>query len=338
MRTEAGLLVAKDLVRRYATRRGVFGRIVDVRAVDGVSLTVERGRTLGLVGESGCGKSTTGRLVLGMEAPDEGSVAFEGRAMPAPGSAEWRGMRRRMQMVFQDPLGALDRRLPIGAQVAEPLEIHGIGGKAERAARVEELLKAVGLRPDQAERYPHELSGGQRQRAVLARALATEPALLVCDEPISALDVSIQAQVMNLLVDLQDRFGMGILFVSHDLRAVRQVSHRVAVMYLGRIVEEGEPDAVLHDPAHPYARALVSAIPHPGRRGGRIVLQGDPPNPADRPSGCAFHPRCPVATPFCAREVPALKPRPGDGRLVACHVAQGEVPAGQGIPELGKAA
>jgi peptide/nickel transport system ATP-binding protein len=342
MRPDAALLVARDLVRRYATRRGIFGRTVDLRAVDGVSLTVERGRTLGLVGESGCGKSTTGRLVLGMEAPDGGSVAFEGRPMPPPGSAEWRAMRARMQMVFQDPLGALDRRLPVGAQVAEPLDIHRIGSRSERAGRAEELLKAVGLRPDHAARYPHELSGGQRQRAVLARALATEPALLVCDEPISALDVSIQAQVMNLLVDLQDRFGMGILFVSHDLRAVRQVSHRVAVMYLGRIVEEGEPDAVLHDPAHPYARALVSAIPHPGRprgqAGRRIVLQGDPPNPADRPSGCAFHPRCPVATPLCAREVPALKPRPGDGRLVACHVAQGEVPAGRGIPELGKAA
>ncbi len=342
MRSDAALLVARDLVRRYATRRGIFGRTVDLRAVDGVSLTVERGRTLGLVGESGCGKSTTGRLVLGMEAPDGGSVAFEGRPMPPPGSAEWRAMRARMQMVFQDPLGALDRRLPVGAQVAEPLDIHRIGSRSERAGRAEELLKAVGLRPDHAARYPHELSGGQRQRAVLARALATEPALLVCDEPISALDVSIQAQVMNLLVDLQDRFGMGILFVSHDLRAVRQVSHRVAVMYLGRIVEEGEPDAVLHDPAHPYARALVSAIPHPGRSRGqagrRIVLQGDPPNPADRPSGCAFHPRCPVATPLCAREVPALKPRPGDGRLVASHVAQGEVPTGRGIPELGRAA
>jgi peptide/nickel transport system ATP-binding protein len=336
------LLAARDLVRSYPARRGLLGRVVDVRAVDGVSLTVERGRTLGLVGESGCGKSTTGRLVLGMEAPDAGAVAFEGRPMPAPGSAAWRALRARLQMVFQDPLGALDRRLPIGAQVAEPLDIHGIGGRAERAGRVEELLKAVGLRPDQAARYPHELSGGQRQRAVLARALATTPALLVCDEPISALDVSIQAQVMNLLVELQERFGMGILFVSHDLRAVRQVSHRVAVMYLGRIVEEGEPDAVLHDPAHPYARALVSAIPHPGRAGrrpgGRIVLQGDPPNPVDRPTGCAFHPRCPVATPLCAREVPGLKPRPADGRLVACHVAQGEVAPGKGIPALPRAA
>jgi peptide/nickel transport system ATP-binding protein len=335
---DAPLLDAKGLVRRYWMRRGVFGRPVEVRAVDGVSLSLERGRTLGLVGESGCGKSTTGRLVLGLEAPDEGSVAFEGRPMPAPGTSGWRALRARMQMVFQDPLGALDRRLPIGTQVAEPLEIHRIGASKERGERVAELLRATGLRPDQAARYPHELSGGQRQRAVLARALATSPALLVCDEPISALDVSIQAQVMNLLVELQARFGTAMLFVSHDLRAVRQVSHRVAVMYLGRIVEEGEPDAVLHDPAHPYAQALVSAIPHPGKAGKRIVLQGDPPNPADRPSGCAFHPRCPVATSLCVRETPALKRRPSDGRLVACHVAQGEVAPGQGIETVREAA
>ncbi|ONG42378.1 peptide ABC transporter ATP-binding protein, partial [Pseudoroseomonas deserti] len=287
------LLEAQGLTRRYWQRQGFFGRPVEVRALDGVSLTLERGKTLGLVGESGCGKSTTGRLVLGLETPDQGSVRFAGGALPAPGSSAWRAQRAKMQMVFQDPLGALDRRLSIGTQVEEPLKIHNLPAGPERVAA---LLQAVGLRPDQGARYPHELSGGQRQRAVLARAMATDPALLVCDEPISALDVSIQAQVMNLLSDIQAARGVSILFISHDLRAVRQMSHRVAVMYLGRIVEEGEPDAVLHSPAHPYAQALVSAIPHPGRRGHRIVLQGDPPNPAARPAGCAFHPRCPMAT------------------------------------------
>jgi peptide/nickel transport system ATP-binding protein len=332
----SALLKAEGLVRRYEMRRGWFGRAVEVRALDGVSLTLEHGRTLGLVGESGCGKSTTGRLVLGLETPDEGRVTFEEQPLPAPGTAEWRRLRARMQMVYQDPLGAMDRRLSIGAQVAEPWKIHGRQTSPEQVAA---LLRSVGLRPDHAAHYPHELSGGQRQRAVLARALATDPALLVCDEPISALDVSIQAQVMNLLSEIQAERGVALLFISHDLRAVRQMSHRVAVMYLGRIVEEGEPDAVLHDPAHPYARALVSAIPHPQRRGRRIVLQGDPPNPAARPAGCAFHPRCPVASARCAAEIPALKPR-ADGRLVACHVAHGEIPAGSGLPAptLAKAA
>ena len=311
------LLQARDLVRRYRMRRGIFGRAVELRAVDGLSLTLERGRTLGLVGESGCGKSTTGRLVLGLEAPDAGQVQVDGAPMPPIGGRAWRQQRARMQMVFQDPLGALDRRLSIGAQVEEPLFIHGLPAGP---ARVAELLMEAGLRPDHAQRYPHELSGGQRQRAVLARALATAPELLVCDEPISALDVSIQAQVMNLLMELQARRGMAMLFISHDLRAVRQVSHRIAVMYLGRIVEEGEPDEVLKTPAHPYSRALVSAIPHPGRRGRRILLTGDPPNPADRPSGCAFHPRCAEAVARCRIEAPVLRPRP-DGRLVACHLA-----------------
>jgi peptide/nickel transport system ATP-binding protein len=315
------LLTLDRVARVYTTRRGLIGRFTPVRAVDEMSLVLAPGRTLGLVGESGCGKSTTGRLALGLEPPDSGSVRFQGKPMPRAGTEEWRRLRAQVQLVYQDPLGALDRRLPLGAQIAEPLEIHGIGDKADRAGRVESLLRDVGLRPDHAARHPHELSGGQRQRAVLARALATDPALLVCDEPVSALDVSIQAQVLNMLTDLQAARGIAMLFISHDLKVVRQVSDEVAVMYLGRIVEQGDPEAIFADPVHPYARALVSAIPVPGpRRIERIVLTGDPPNPANRPEGCAFHPRCPVAMPSCRTEVPLLQRIP-DGRLVACHRA-----------------
>ena len=311
------LLELDSVGRTYAQRRGWLGRSTPVRAVDGVSLAVQPGRTLGVVGESGCGKSTTGRLALGLEAPDAGAVRFAGSAMPPAGTAAWRKLRARMQLVPQDPLGALDRRLRVRAQIAEPLLIHGIGDVGDRVAA---LLEDVGLRPDQAARHPHALSGGQRQRVVLARALATSPDLLVCDEPVSALDVSIQAQIVNLLMDLQSARNLAMVFISHDLRIVRQVSHDVAVMYLGRVIEHGDPDAVFTDPAHPYSRALVGSIPGGGQR---IVLAGDPPNPADRPSGCAFHPRCPVAVARCRVEAPALEPLPGDGRLVACHVAQG---------------
>ncbi len=316
------LLTLEAVSRTYAMRRGLLGRAAPVHAVEDVSLSVEPGRTLGVVGESGCGKSTTGRIALGLEVPDAGAVRFAGAAMPTPGGGEWRALRARMQLVPQDPLGALDRRLSVARQIAEPLVIHGIGNATEQSGRVAALLEEVGLRPDQAARYPHALSGGQRQRVVLARALAARPELLVCDEPVSALDVSIQAQIVNLLVDLQAERQIAMLFISHDLRVVRQVSHEVAVMYLGRIVERGDPDAVFADPAHPYARALVAAIPGGGQR--RAVLQGDPPNPADRPAGCAFHPRCPLAVARCRAEVPLLKARPSDGRLVACHVAQDE--------------
>jgi len=315
------LLSLEGVSRVYSARRGFLGRGVPVRAVDHVSLAVAPGQTLGIVGESGCGKSTTGRLALGLELPDSGEVRFRGAPLPPPGTAAWRAQRAQMQLVYQDPLGAMDRRLTIAAQIVEPLAIHGIGSPAERGDRLAALLRDVGLRMDQAERHPHELSGGQRQRAVLARALASDPALLVCDEPVSALDVSIQAQIVNMLTDLQAARGIAMIFISHDLKVVRQVSHEVAVMYLGRVVEQGDPDAIFADPLHPYARALVSAIPVPGpRRLPRIVLTGDPPNPADRPTGCAFHPRCALATAVCRNEDPALVVR-GDGRRVACHRA-----------------
>jgi peptide/nickel transport system ATP-binding protein len=320
-RVTAPLLDLDAVTRSYAGK-SLFGRARIVRAVDDVSLRVAAGRTLGIVGESGCGKSTTGRLALGLEPPSSGTVSFDGAPMPLPRSEAWRRLRARAQLVPQDPLGALDRRLTIATQIAEPLTIHGIGTAAERADRVAALLRDVGLRPDQAARHAHELSGGQRQRAVLARALATDPALLVCDEPVSALDVSIQAQIVNMLTDLQESRGIAMLFISHDLKVVRQVSHEVAVMYLGRIVERGDPEAIFADPRHPYAQALVSAIPVPGPRyRQRIVLAGDPPNPANRPTGCAFHPRCPVAVSRCTTEPPLLRAM-ADGRDVACHLAE----------------
>ena len=317
------ILELTDVARTYRQRRHPFAAPTQLRAVDGVTFALPQGQTLGLVGESGCGKSTTGRIALGLELPDEGAVRFEDAPMPRPGSRAWRRMRAHLQLVPQDPLGALDRRLTIAQQVAEPLVIHG---RPATPAHVAELLDQVGLQPALGARYPHALSGGQRQRAVLARALATDPRLLVLDEPVSALDVSIQAGIVNLLQDLQAARGLSMLFISHDLKVVRQVSHQVAVMYLGRIVEQGDPDAIFHRPAHPYAQALVSAIPTPNtRRPGRIILPGEPPNPADRPSGCAFHPRCPIAIPLCQTQDPALTLQK-DGRQVACHKA-GERPA-----------
>lgn len=324
----APLVKVDAIVRLYRMRAGMFGRVIDVRAVDGVSFDIQRGETLGLVGESGSGKSTTGRMVLGLEAPDSGSVTFDQAAMPPIASPAWRAQRARMQMIFQDPLGALDRRWTIASQVREPLDIHAIGDEASRAARTDELLRSVGLSRDQGLRHPHELSGGQRQRAVIARALASRPDFLVCDEPVSALDVSIQAQVINLLIDLQAELGLTMLFISHDLRVVRQISRRVAVMYLGRIVELGDADELFATPQHPYTRALVSASPAPGRRSAeRIVLTGDPPNPAARPAGCAFHPRCSHAFARCRVESPDLVEIAPE-RSVACHlIDSGIVPA-----------
>jgi peptide/nickel transport system ATP-binding protein len=317
------LLELRDVRRTYRIRRGLWGGTEEVRAVNGVSLTLERGRILGLVGESGCGKSTTGRLALSLEQPDMGDVLFEGALIPNEKTPAWRALRRRMQLVFQDPLGAMDRRLTIGKQVAEPLIIHGIGSKEERQQRVDHLLQVTGLRPDQGASYPHELSGGQRQRAVIARALATNPDLLVCDEPVSALDVSIQAQVVNLLTDLQRELGLAILFISHDLKLVGTISDEVAIMYLGQIIERGSPKAIYESPAHPYTQALLGAVPDPTRRGQRQLLTGEPPNPAARPSGCSFHPRCPLAQSQCAEVEPGLK-NFSDGRVVACHLADPE--------------
>lgn len=319
----APLIKAEGLTRVYQLRRGLFGKPTPVRAVDGVSLNVMPGEVLGIVGESGSGKSTLGRMLLGIDPAQSGAVTFEGKSMPTFGTAEWRALRAKMQLVYQDPLAALDRRLTIAAQIGEPLDIHDLLPKDERPARVETLMAAVGLRHDQADRYPHELSGGQRQRAVIARALATRPKLLVCDEPVSALDVSIQAQVVNMLRDLQEDNGIAMVFISHDLKVVRNIADRVAVMYLGRIVEEASSDVIFAAPKHPYTRALVSSVPVPGKPlTGRTILQGEPPNPANRPSGCAFHPRCPLATDICRTAVPTLRAI-GIQRTAACHLVEG---------------
>ena len=317
------LLEANDLVRVYAGRKGLFGKAVPVRAVDGVSLRVRRGETLGIVGESGSGKSTLGRLLLGVDPAQGGTVQFDGHQLPEAGTQAWRALRARMQMVYQDPLAALDRRLTIATQIREPLDIHRIGTPEQRDARVAELMRAVGLRPDQAGRYPHELSGGQRQRVVIARALATDPDLLVCDEPVSALDVSIQAQVVNLLRELQGDGRLSMVFISHDLKVVRNLCDRVAVMYLGRIVEEGPSEELFANPQHPYTKALISSVPEPGRAlDSRVILQGEPPNPARRPSGCAFHPRCARATDICRGQVPELIPV-APGQTADCHHVTG---------------
>jgi peptide/nickel transport system ATP-binding protein len=314
---------ADHLVKHYGASHGPFrwarkARVV--QAVNGVSLAIRKNEVLGLVGESGSGKSTIGRLLLGLEKPDAGSVSFDGSPLAVANSAQWRRQRARMQMVYQNPLAALDRRVAIRRQVEEPLHIHGIPDVQHKAAA---LMEAVGLQHHHGERLPSELSGGQRQRAVLARALATDPELIVCDEPISALDVSIQAQILNLLADLRTSKGTSILFISHDLRAVRQLSDRIAVVYLGTVVESGPAGAVLEDPQHPYTQALVSAAPgHRGLRKDRIILQGEPPNPADRPDGCPFHPRCPMVKAHCRSTAPQFDPLPGDpARQVACHLA-----------------
>ncbi len=300
-----------------------------LHALDRVSLAVTQGETLGLVGESGCGKSTLGRAFLRLHDLDSGKIRFEGRDITRLGERELRPIRARMQMVFQDPYSSLNPRRRVGDLVAEPLRVHGHGhgdGRAIEAA-VTQLLERVGLRAEHADRFPHEFSGGQRQRVGIARALALRPRLLVADEPVSALDVSVQAQIVNLFADLQEELGLTYVFIAHDLSVVRQMATRVAVMYLGGIVELGPTDTVLHQPAHPYTAALISAIPHlpanaVARRGvdasSRVVLRGDPPSPVSPPPGCRFHTRCPIAKKRCVSEPPILRENDG-ARAVACH-------------------
>ena len=317
----------------FPVHRGVIlkKRVATVHAVDGVSFSLDRGETLGLVGESGCGKSSTGLAVLRMLEPTAGRIEFEGQDITRHDKAQMRPLRQRLQMVYQDPFGSLNPRMKVKDIVGEPLVVHGRA--SDRAAyddRVAELLRTVGLLPDMADRYPHEFSGGQRQRIGIARALALEPSLLICDEPVSALDVSIQAQVVNVLQELQDRLGLAYLFIAHDLAVVRYLSHRVAVMYLGRIVEIARRDDLYREPLHPYTQALLSAVPvaDPAveRTRQRIVVQGEVPSALRPPSGCRFHTRCAQAMPRCSVDDPVLQDL-GDGRAVACHLHEVSGPA-----------
>ncbi len=323
------LVEVRDLELHFPVFRGVFRRRVGaVRAVDGVSFDIREGETLGLVGESGCGKSTTGRAILQLVRPTSGSVRFSGEEMTELEGEALRERRREMQMIFQDPYSSLNPRLSVGGAIREPLDIHGIGTPTERAGRVRELLDQVGLHAHDADRFPHELSGGQRQRVGIARALATNPRLIVADEPIAALDVSIQAQVVNLLDDLKETLGLTYLFIAHDLLMVRHISDRVAVMYLGRIVELAERSGLFAGPLHPYTQALLSAIPLPDpdleARRTRTILEGDVPDPSDPPPGCRFHTRCPFATEVCRTADPPLRELGGErhSHRVACHHAE----------------
>ncbi|HVE69866.1 MAG TPA: dipeptide ABC transporter ATP-binding protein [Thermoanaerobaculia bacterium] len=326
------LLVVRDLQKYFPVKRGVLARVVaNVKAVDGISFGVARGETLGLVGESGSGKTTVGRCILRLIEPSHGTIEFENTNLLELNAGDMRRMRRHMQIVFQDPYASLNPRMTVGTIVAEPLIIHGGMNKAERTDRVAQLLEKVGLSPDYRKRYPHEFSGGQRQRIGVARALATNPKFLVLDEPVSALDVSVQAQVVNLLQDLQEELGLTYLFIAHDLSVVEHISTRVAVMYLGKVMELAGRRSLYDDPLHPYTKALLSAVPVPDPtvQKTRILLSGDIPTPLNPPSGCVFHTRCPIAQfPICKTEVPPLlehKP----GQFAACHFAGEPLPAAQ---------
>ena len=316
------LLRVEGLSKAFRVGGEWGGRSRWLRAVDEVDLTLADSETLGVVGESGCGKSTLARLILRLVEADAGEVVFDGRDLRALSRRELRAARRHVQIVFQDPYASLNPRLTVGEAIGEGLRIHGLASAAERDARVAELLEIVGLRAEHARRYPHEFSGGQRQRIGIARALAPGPKLVIADEPVSSLDVSIQAQILNLLLDLQRRFGLAYLFISHDLRVVRHLTDRIAVMYLGRIVELAPSERLYTRPQHPYTQALLSAVPapDPGRRSRRIALTGDVPSPIDPPSGCPFHPRCPLAEDRCTRERPELR-QVEERHAAACHLA-----------------
>jgi oligopeptide transport system ATP-binding protein len=319
------LLKVQHLKVHFPVAHGVFSRTQAwVKAVDDVSFTVAPGETVGLVGESGCGKTTLGRAIVRLLEPTAGSIHFEGEDLTHLDSAALRPKRRSFQMVFQDPIGSLNPRMTVGQIVGEALEIHGLAGDAaERQRRIEEQLKAVGLNAQHAQRYPHEFSGGQRQRIGIARALAVEPKLIVCDEPVSALDVSVQAQIVNLLQDLQTSRGLAYLFIAHDLAVVEHISRRVIVMYLGRIVELAGARPLIRAPKHPYTQALISAVPDidPETKRQRIILSGDVPSPIHPPAGCPFHPRCPVAEARCRTEIPLLR-EVSKEHWAACHLAK----------------
>ena len=316
------ILRIEGLRKWFPITGGVFSRVIGwVKAVDGVSFSVKKGETLGVVGESGCGKTTTGRTILRLIEPTEGKAIFEGTDIFSLNKAELRKIRRNIQIIFQDPYASLNPRMTVGDIVGEALDIHKlVRSKKEREERISELLDVVGLLPQHMKRYPHEFSGGQRQRIGIARALAVQPKFIVADEPVSALDVSIQAQVINLLEDLQEKFGLTYLFIAHDLSVVRHISTRVAVMYLGKLVELAETEELFEHPAHPYTEALLSAvpIPDPEVKKQRIILEGDVPSPVNPPSGCRFHTRCRYAKPICAEKEPELKDL-GGGHYVACH-------------------